>query len=191
MKKKNQVTQDTPQRDELVELLANELNKANKDGGKIAYFLDEQENPAEISDWISTGSSILDLAISNRPHGGLPVGKMVEFNGLEGTGKSLVSAHVVADTQRKGGVAVVIDTENAAAPEFWKSLGVDLSKLLYVQCETVEDIFVFFSNSEVIAYSDLAVMMVGSFWLFLAAFTREKTAFHDILFDTRVIYDKK
>ena len=83
----------------------------------------------------------MDLAISNRPHGGLPVGKMVEFNGLEGTGKSLVSAHVVADTQRKGGVAVVIDTENAAAPEFWKSLGVDLSKLLYVQCETVEDIF--------------------------------------------------
>ena len=141
MKKKNQVTQETPQRDELVELLANELNKANKDGGKIAYFLDEQENPAEISDWISTGSSILDLAISNRPHGGLPVGKMVEFNGLEGTGKSLVSAHVVADTQKKGGIAVVIDTENAAAPEFWKSLGVDLSKLLYVQCETVEDIF--------------------------------------------------
>jgi recombination protein RecA len=138
---KKSVTKETGQRDELVELLANELNKANKDGGKIAYFLDEQENPAEISDWISTGSSILDLAISNRPHGGLPVGKMVEFNGLEGTGKSLVSAHVVADTQRKGGVAVVIDTENAAAPEFWKSLGVDLSKLLYVQCETVEDIF--------------------------------------------------
>ena len=141
MKKKNQVTQETPQRDELVELLANELNKANKDGGKIAYFLDEQENPAEISDWISTGSSILDLAISNRPHGGLPVGKMVEFNGLEGTGKSLLSAHVVADTQKKGGIAVVIDTENSAAPEFWKSLGVDLKKLLYVQCETVEDIF--------------------------------------------------
>jgi recombination protein RecA len=141
MAKKSSVTKESAQRDELIELLANELNKANKDGGKIAYFLDEQENPAEISDWIGTGSSILDLAISNRPHGGLPVGKMVEFNGLEGTGKSLVSAHVVANTQKKGGVAVVIDTENAAAPEFWKSLGVDLSKLLYVQCETVEDIF--------------------------------------------------
>jgi recombination protein RecA len=140
-KKSNSVTKETNNRDELVELLANELNKANKDGGKIAYFLDEQENPAEISDWISTGSSILDLAISNRPHGGLPVGKMIEFNGLEGTGKSLVSAHVVANTQKKGGIAVVIDTENAAAPEFWQSLGVDLSKLLYVQCETVEDIF--------------------------------------------------
>ncbi len=142
MKKKTHVTQnDSPKRDELVEMLANELNKANKDGGKIAYFLDEQENPAEISDWISTGSSILDLAISNRPNGGLPVGKMVELNGLEGTGKSLVSAHICAETQRKGGVAVVIDTENSAAPQLWKSLGVDLSKLLYVQCETVENIF--------------------------------------------------
>ena len=138
---KKSVSKDTGQRDELIEMLANELNKANKDGGKIAHFLDEQDNPSEITDWISTGSSILDLAISNRAHGGLPVGKMVEFNGLEGTGKSLLSAHVVADTQKKGGVAVVIDTENAAAPEFWRSLGVDLSKLLYVQCETVEDIF--------------------------------------------------
>jgi len=140
MAKKSNSGQES-NRDDLIDLLQIELNKANKDGGKIAYKLDEQDNPADVADWISTGSSILDLAISNRPHGGLPVGKMVEFNGLEGTGKSLVSAHVVADTQRKGGVAVIIDTENAAAPEFWKSLGVNLSKLLYVQCETVEDIF--------------------------------------------------
>jgi recombination protein RecA len=128
-------------KDDLIDLLQTELNKANKDGGKIAYRLDEQDSPADVTDWISTGSSILDLAISNRPHGGLPVGKLVEFNGLEGTGKSLVSAHVVAETQQKNGIAVVIDTENSAAPEFWKSLGVNLSKLLYVQCETVEDIF--------------------------------------------------
>ncbi len=142
MKKKSHVVQnESPQRDELVELLASELNKTNKDGGKIAYFLDEQENPAEISDWISTGSSMLDLAISNRPHGGLPVGRMIEFNGLEGTGKSLMAAHVVASTQKKGGVAVLIDTENAGSPDFWQSLGVDISKLLYVRCETVEDIF--------------------------------------------------
>jgi len=139
MKKKTE--KDSTKRDELAELLANELNKSNKDGGKIAFFLDEEENPADISDWISTGSSMLDLAISNRPHGGLPVGKMVEFNGLEGTGKSLVSAHICAETQRKGGIAVVLDTENAAAPEFWKSLGVDLKNLLYVQTDTVEDIF--------------------------------------------------
>ena len=137
-KKSNSQNSD---RDDLIDLLQTELNKANKDGGKIAYTLDEKDNPTDITDWISTGSSILDLAISNRPHGGLPVGRMVEFNGLEGTGKSLISAHVVAETQKKGGMAVLIDTENAGSPEFWASLGVDLKKLLYVQCETVEDIF--------------------------------------------------
>ena len=141
MAKKSNSGGASSDKDELIDLLQSELNKANKDGGKIAYRLDEHDSPADVTDWISTGSSMLDLAIGNRPHGGLPVGKMVEFNGLEGTGKSLLAAHVVADTQKKGGLAVVIDTENAAAPEFWKSLGVDLSKLLYVQCETVEDIF--------------------------------------------------
>ena len=127
-------------RDDLITSLASELNKNSKDG-KVAYFLDEHDDPSTVSDWISTGSSILDLAISNRPHGGLPVGRMIEFNGLEGTGKSLLAAHVVADTQKRGGVAVVIDTENAAAPAFWASLGVNLKNLLYVQSETVEDIF--------------------------------------------------
>jgi recombination protein RecA len=59
------------------------------------------------------------------------------------SGKSLISAHIVANTQKMGGKAIYIDTENAAAPEFWKSLGVNLSKesLMYLQTETVEDIF--------------------------------------------------
>ena len=143
-KKQKQPRQSNVSKNEsLLEKLANELNKENKDGGKLAYFLDEQDDPSSISDWISTGSSVLDLAISNRKDGGLPVGRMVEFNGLEGSGKSLLSAHIIANTQKKGGVAVYIDTENAASPEFWKSLGVDLSKdkLLYLQAETVEKIF--------------------------------------------------
>jgi recombination protein RecA len=127
-------------RDDLLVDLQTEINKSSKEG-KQAFFLDEQDDPSTVSEWISTGSSTLDLAISNRPNGGLPVGRMVEFNGLEGTGKSLVSAHIVADTQKKGGVAVVIDTENAAAPEFWASLGVDLKNLLYIQSDTVEDVF--------------------------------------------------
>jgi len=127
-------------RDELVTELADMLNKNSKEGKKV-FFLDDNDDPSSVSDWIGTGSSMLDLAISNRPDGGLPVGRMVEFNGLEGTGKSLLSAHIVANTQKKGGVAVVLDTENAAAPEFWKSLGVDLTNLPYIPCETVEEIF--------------------------------------------------
>jgi len=128
-------------RDSLLVDLADLLNKSNKEGGKFAYFLDEEDDPSSITGWVSTGSSILDLAISNRPHGGLPVGRCVELNGLESTGKSLISAHICAETQRQGGRAIVIDTESSAAPTFWKSLGVDLSKLLYLQRETVEEIF--------------------------------------------------
>ncbi len=130
---KNSVT-----RDELSDLLASELNKANKDGGKIAYFLDEKEDPSTITDWVSTGSTTLDLAISNRPYGGLPVGRITTLTGLEGTGKSLVCAHIVADTQKKGGQAVYIDTEASAAPEFWTALGVDLKKMLYISQDTIE-----------------------------------------------------
>lgn len=128
-------------RDDLAELLANELNKANKDGGKVAYFLDEKEDPSTVTDWVSTGSTTLDLAVSNRPYGGLPVGRIVTLTGLEGTGKSLICAHIVADTQKKGGQAVYIDTEAAAAPEFWTALGVDLKKLLYIPQDTIEGAF--------------------------------------------------
>lgn len=131
----------TTARDELAELLATELNKANKDSGKIAYFLDEKDDPSTVTDWISTGSTTLDLAISNRPYGGLPVGRITTLTGLEGTGKSLICAHLVAETQRKGGMAVYIDTEAAAAPEFWTALGVNLKDMLYLSQDTLESSF--------------------------------------------------
>lgn len=128
-------------RGDLAELLAQELNKLNKDSGKIAYFLDEKDDPSSVTDWISTGSTTLDLAISNRPNGGLPVGRITTLTGLEGTGKSLLCAHIVANTQKKGGQAVYIDTEAAAAPEFWTSLGVDLKQMLYIPQDTIEGAF--------------------------------------------------
>ena len=59
--------------------------------GKVAFFLSEGDDPSLISDWIPTGSSLLDLAISNRPNGGIPVGRITELTGLEQSGKSLIS----------------------------------------------------------------------------------------------------
>lgn len=129
------------ERDELADLIVAAANKAQKDGSTVAFYLDEQEDPSMISDWVSTGSTLLDLAISNRKNGGLPVGRIVELNGLEGTGKSLIAAHIIANTQKKGGVAVMIDTEFAAAPDFWTAVGVDITKLAYINLVTVEEIF--------------------------------------------------
>lgn len=129
-------------RDELSAILADNLNKKFKSAHKVAFFLDgEEQTPTDLDEWVSTGSATLDLAISNRPNGGLPVGRITEITGLEGSGKSLLAAHAIADTQQKGGLGVYIDTENALNQEFLEAIGVDIKKMLYVPLETVEDIF--------------------------------------------------
>ena len=129
-------------RDELSSILADNLNKKFKGQAKVAYFLDgSEQTPTDLTEWVSTGDDMLDLAISNRPNGGFPVGRIVEVTGLEASGKSLLAAHTLANTQKKGGMAVYIDTENAINQEFLEALGVDTKKLLYVPLEAVEDIF--------------------------------------------------
>ena len=101
-------------RDELTGLLAESLNKKfSKTHHKVAYFLDgSEDSPTDVDDWVSTGSTVLDLAISNRPNGGFPVSKIVEITGLEQSGKSLLASHIIANTQKKDGVAIYIDTES-------------------------------------------------------------------------------
>mgnify|MGYP003656427426 FL=1 len=132
--------------DDLANSLADSLNKKFK-SFKVAYFLDgSEETPTDLEEWISTGSSILDLAISNRKNGGLPVGRITELTGLEASGKSLLAAHLLANTQKQGGLAVYIDTENAMNEDFAKCIGIDVSKMLYIQLETVEDIFEVIEN---------------------------------------------
>jgi len=127
---------------DLAEVLAESLNKQSKEQ-KVAYFLDTEDAPTNVEGWISTGASMLDVAISNRPYGGLPVGRITEVMGLEQSGKSLLSAHLLAETQKLGGVAVLIDTETAVSREFLDAIGVDVSKLLYVSADSVEQIFEF------------------------------------------------
>ena len=128
-------------RDELAGVLADTINKQFKDM-KVAYFLDGSDTtPTDIKDFVSTGSTMLDLAISNKPNGGIAVGRITEINGLESSGKSLIGAHLLAETQKKGGVAVYIDTEPAVSTEFLEAIGLDVESMLYLHLETVEDIF--------------------------------------------------
>ena len=58
------------EKDELAGVIADELNKQFKHQ-KVAYFLEEGGNPTDVTGWISTGSTMLDLAISNKPNGGV------------------------------------------------------------------------------------------------------------------------
>ena len=128
------------EKDELAGIIADELNKQFKHQ-KVAYFLEEGGNPTDVTGWISTGSTMLDLAIANRPNGGVAVGKITELNGLEGSGKSLIGSHLLASTQKQDGIAVYIDTESAVSQEYLRAIGVDTSKMLYVHLETCEEIF--------------------------------------------------
>ncbi len=132
---------------ELVDALAADaaenLNKKFKGTNyKVAYFLDgDTDTPADVNEFVGTGTDSLDLAIANRPHGGFPVGRISEITGLEASGKSLLAAHALVSTQKKGGLAVYIDTESAVSRDFLSAIGLNLEKMLYVPLETVEDIF--------------------------------------------------
>jgi len=129
--------------DTLANTLAESINKQFKGQNlKTAFFLDgDDDSPSNVSEWVSSGCSMLDLAISNRPYGGFPVGRITEITGLEASGKSLLAAHTLAETQKKGGLAVYIDTESATSSEFLTAIGVDLKTMLYVPLETIEEIF--------------------------------------------------
>jgi len=129
--------------DSLANTLAESINKQFKGQSlKTAFFLEgDDDSPSNVSEWISSGCDMLDLAISNRPNGGFPVGRITEVTGLEASGKSLLVSHVVAETQKKGGLAVYIDTESASSAEFMSAIGIDLKTMLYVPLETIEEIF--------------------------------------------------
>jgi len=129
--------------DVLANTLADSINKQFKGQAlKTAFFLDgDDDSPSNVKEWISSGCDSLDLAISNRPNGGFPVGRITEITGLEASGKSLLAAHTLAETQKKGGLAVYIDTESATSSEFLTAIGADLKTMLYVPLETVEEIF--------------------------------------------------
>ncbi len=129
--------------DELGGLIAETINKQFKAQHlKTAYFLEgDTDAPTIVKEWVGTGSTILDLAISNRKNGGFPVGRVSEITGLEQSGKSLLASHALLNTQKKDGLAVYIDTENAISKEYLEAIGLDLKQMLYIPLETVEDIF--------------------------------------------------
>jgi recombination protein RecA len=129
--------------DDLASVIASDINKQFKGQNyKTAFFLEgDDDSPSNVTGWVSSGCDSLDLAISNRPNGGFPVGRITEITGLEASGKSLLATHALAETQKKGGLAVYIDTESATSTEFLSAIGVDLKNMLYVPLETIEEIF--------------------------------------------------
>src|SRR5262245_19946963 len=84
---------------------------------------------------ILTGSLALDIALGI---GGIPRGRIVEVFGPEGSGKTTVCLHVIAEAQKAGGIAVFIDAEHALDPTYARALGVNIDELLVSQPDNGE-----------------------------------------------------
>src|SRR5947208_569585 len=84
---------------------------------------------------IPTGSLALDVALGI---GGIPRGRIIEVFGPEGSGKTTVCLHIIAEAQRHGGIAVFIDAEHALDPVYSKPLGVNIDELLVSQPDNGE-----------------------------------------------------
>jgi len=106
------------------------LDKLNKTYGK-GTILTLEDKPFGNYDIISTGSIGFDWNVLGI--GGFAKGKLYELMGWEGTGKSTVCGHAVAECQKAGGVALYIDGEHAVDKIYFQALGVDTSKMLLSQ----------------------------------------------------------
>jgi recombination protein RecA len=110
------------------------LDRMDKSYGKGAIMrLGDQA--IEKMDVISTGSIALDKALGV---GGLPKGRIVEVYGPESSGKTTLAIHAIAECQKNGGIAAIIDAEHAFDQFYAKALGVDVANLLISQPDNGE-----------------------------------------------------
>ena len=93
------------------------------------------EVPKVDIDVIPTGSLSLNLALGV---GGIPKGRIIEIYGPESSGKTTLALHVIAEAQRKGGLAAFVDAEHALDPEYAKKIGVRVGDLLISQPDNGE-----------------------------------------------------
>ena len=84
---------------------------------------------------VSSGCLPLDLALGV---GGMPRGRVIEIYGAESSGKTTIALHAIAEAQKAGGVAAIVDAEHALDPTYAKALGVDIENLLISQPDTGE-----------------------------------------------------
>lgn len=110
------------------------IEKIEKDFGKGA-IMKLGDKPVVSVDTIPTGALALDVALGV---GGIPRGRIIEVYGPESSGKTTLAQHIVAECQKKGGIAAFVDAEHALDPEYARNLGVNIDELLISQPDTGE-----------------------------------------------------
>ncbi len=110
------------------------LDKIEKDFGKGSIMRLGDKSTLNV-EYIPTGALALDIALGI---GGVPKGRVIEIYGPESSGKTTLAQHIVAESQKKGGIAAFIDAEHALDPEYAMNLGVNVDELLISQPDTGE-----------------------------------------------------
>lgn len=123
---------------DLVSKLSNEIVEelSGKDGK--AQMLGSNELGIKIRGVIPTSVPGIDLAIGR---GGIPRSRLTILHGFEGSGKTTLALHVVAQCQRMGGIVVYMDKEYKLDPDYAKKVGVDIDRLIVKQPGSLEDIY--------------------------------------------------
>ena len=116
-------------REDKLKALQLTIDKLDKLYGKGAVMKLGDSKVVE-SDTISTGSLGLDVALGI---GGIPRGRIIEIFGPESSGKTTLAIHAIAEAQRKGGLAAIIDAEHAFDKSYAQNLGVDVDSLMIAQ----------------------------------------------------------
>ncbi|MDK2865912.1 MAG: recombination protein RecA [Clostridiales bacterium] len=111
------------------------LGQIEKQFGKGSIMKLGDESAKINIESIPTGSLDLDIALGV---GGIPKGRIVEIYGPESSGKTTVTLHMIAEAQRRGGVAAFIDAEHALDPSYAQRIGVDIDELIVSQPDTGE-----------------------------------------------------
>jgi recombination protein RecA len=120
------------EREQLLEVTLQQIEKQHGKGAVMRLG----EHPAgQGTAVIPTGSLALDVALGI---GGIPRGRIVEVYGPEGSGKTTVCLHVIAEAQVNGGITAFIDAEHALDPTYARTLGVNIEELLVAQPDNGE-----------------------------------------------------
>ncbi len=122
-------------KEERLKALDAALSQIEKQYGKGSVMkLGDQSSRMQV-ETVPTGSLSLDIALGA---GGVPKGRIVEIYGPESSGKTTVALHMVAEVQKRGGIAGFIDAEHALDPVYAKNIGVDVDNLYISQPDNGE-----------------------------------------------------
>jgi len=130
--KKSSIAEESKSRNSALDQAVSQIEKTHGKGSIMRLGTASLQVDTPV---ISSGALSLDLALGV---GGFPKGRIIEIYGPESSGKTTLALHAIANAQKKGGIAVLIDAEYAFDAAYAKNLGVDIDNLLVSQPDTGE-----------------------------------------------------